>query len=168
MIAPSNVEGSDCRTGFTVTVKRKQSASPLRGANRLAHPVVGERDENPLVSRLESFGSDTAAATADVALAVGVLRQAARDLHTFHSAQHGIERELYLDAYNWIMDDDYSWPYSFLNVCASLEVPAGATRTELLADAPLGTCAYWKRIIARRAKSLGFSLTGAFRTPQAA
>jgi hypothetical protein len=49
-------------------------------------------------------------------LADGVLKQAAQDLRRFHGAVSAIERELYLDAYRWVMSDDFSWPFSFLNV----------------------------------------------------
>jgi hypothetical protein len=53
-------------------------------------------------------------------LAAGALKQAARDLRRFHGAATAIERELYLDAYSWLMSDDCSWPFSFLNVCRLL------------------------------------------------
>ena len=42
-------------------------------------------------------------------LAAGVLKQAAQDLRRFHSAKSTVERKLYLDAYSWVVSDDYSW-----------------------------------------------------------
>lgn len=47
-------------------------------------------------------------------LAHGVLKEAPRDLRRFHGAASRIARELYLDAYRWVMSDDFSWPFSFL------------------------------------------------------
>jgi len=76
-------------------------------------------------------------------LAAGVLKQAAHDLRRFHAATTGVKRELYLDAYSWITADDFSWPYSFMNVCKLLHVCPEAMRTELFADASLGTLGYW-------------------------
>ena len=50
-------------------------------------------------------------------LAAGVLKQAAHELRRFHGATTAVERELYQDAYSWVMSDDSTWPFSFLNVC---------------------------------------------------
>jgi hypothetical protein len=85
------------------------------------------------------------AAAADKSLAAGVLKQAARDLRRFRSATRGLKQELYLDAYSWIMVDDFSWPYSFVNVCRLLDVCPEVIRAELLADASLGWFDYWTR-----------------------
>src|SRR5437762_12026665 len=50
---------------------------------------------------------EPAAATPEKGLAVGVLKQAARDLRRFHSATKGVKRELYLDAFSWITAYDF-------------------------------------------------------------
>jgi hypothetical protein len=76
-------------------------------------------------------------------LAAGVLKQAAYDLRRFYSATTGVRRELYLDAYSWITANDFSWPYSFVNVCKLLHLCPEVIRTELLADASLGRLEYW-------------------------
>src|ERR1700745_2763463 len=44
-------------------------------------------------------------------LAAGVLKQAENDLRRFHRGTSKVERELYLDAYRWMMSDDCSWPF---------------------------------------------------------
>jgi hypothetical protein len=90
-----------------------------------------------------------AAATADKSLAAGVLKQTARDLRRFRSATRGLKQELYLDAYSWIMVDDFSWPYSFVNVCRLLDLCPEVVRTEVLADASLGWFDYWTSRAAR-------------------
>lgn len=71
-------------------------------------------------------------------LAAGVLKQATRDLRRFHGATSKIERELYLDAYGWLMADDANWPFSFLNVCQLLNRRPDDLRGELLCDVSLG------------------------------
>ena len=55
-------------------------------------------------------------------LAAGILKQAAVDLRRFHAATTSVEREFFLDAHRWVTSDDYSWPFSFLNVCQALNL----------------------------------------------
>lgn len=90
----------------------------------------------------------------DKSLAAGVLKQAAHDLRRFRSATTGLKRELYLDAYSWITVNDFSWPYSFVNVCGLLDVCPEITRIELLADASLGWSDYWTRRAGRLSRRL--------------
>jgi hypothetical protein len=86
-------------------------------------------------------------------LAAGVLEQAAQDLRRFHGATTAVERELYLDAYRWVVSDDSSWPFSFLNVCQVLHLAPDILRAEYLADASVGFLTYWSRRCARAARS---------------
>ena len=71
-------------------------------------------------------------------LAASLLNQVERDLRRFHGATTRIERELYFDAYSWIMSDDLSWPFSFLNVCQLLNLIPEDFRQELLDDLSFG------------------------------
>jgi hypothetical protein len=87
-------------------------------------------------------------------LASGILKQAAQDLRRFHGATGALERELYRDAYRWVISDDCSWPFSFLNVCRLLKVAPEILRQELLGDARLGLLGYLGRRCARAARSL--------------
>src|SRR6266404_8537588 len=86
-------------------------------------------------------------------LASGILKQAAQDLRRFHGATSAIERELYLDAYRWVISDDGSWPFSFLNVCQLLNLAPESLRQELLTDASLGLFSYLARRGGRAARS---------------
>jgi len=86
-------------------------------------------------------------------LASGILKQAAQDLRRFHGATSAIERELYLDAYSWVISDDCSWPFSFLNVCQLLNLAPESLRQELLTDASLGLFSYLARRGGRAARS---------------
>ena len=67
-------------------------------------------------------------------LAKGVLRQAAKDLRLFQNAQDRVGRALYMDAYTWVVSDDTSWPYSFVNCCQLLGLPIEFTRSDLFLD----------------------------------
>ena len=78
-------------------------------------------------------------------LAAGILAQARRDLRRFHSSTRKLERELYLDAYDWVLSDDFRWPFSFRNVCQILNLPPETVRHELFRDVSLGMFHYWSR-----------------------
>src|SRR5881275_2488521 len=86
-------------------------------------------------------------------LAAGILKQAGLDLRRFHGATSAIEREFYQDAYRWVVSDDCSWPFSFLNICQMLELAPDILRQELLADASLGLFGYLVRRGGRAARS---------------
>jgi hypothetical protein len=102
------------------------------------------------------------AATPEKGLAAGVLKQAAHDLRRFRAATKGVKRELYLDAYTWITVDDFSWPYSFVNVCKLLDVCPEVVRTEIFADASLGLLDYWTRRAGRVSRRLRASFVRVF------
>ena len=98
----------------------------------------------------EDYISDTS----QRGLASGILKQAAQDLRRFHGATRAVERELYRDAYDWVISDDCSWPFSFLNVCQLLKLVPESLRQDLLDDASLGLFGYLSRRCARTARSL--------------
>ena len=104
-------------------------------------------------------------------LADGILKQAALDLRRFHGATSGVEREFYLDAYRWVVSDDCSWPFSFLNVCQLLNLAPETARKELLGDVSLGAFSYWSRRCRRAARRFKIFLSNIFtneRTPSTA
>jgi hypothetical protein len=100
--------------------------------------------------------------TAEKGQAAGVLKQAAHDERRFHAATTGVKRELYLDAYSWITANDFSWSYSFVNVCKLLDVCPEVIRTELLADASLGSFGYWIKRGGRLSQALRASIIRVF------
>jgi hypothetical protein len=95
-------------------------------------------------------------------LALGVLKQAARDLRRFHSATGGVKQELYLDAYSWVTANDFSWPYSFVNVCKFLNVCPEVVRAEIFADASLSWLAYWTKRAGNVSRRVRASFARAF------
>ena len=107
---------------------------------------------------------DYASGTNQKDLAAGVLKQAAQDLRRFHGATSAIERELYLDAYRWVISDDCSWPFSFLKVCQLLNLAPESLRQELLTDASLGLFSYLARRGGRAARSFQIFFNRIFTT----
>jgi hypothetical protein len=97
-------------------------------------------------------------------LAAGVLKQVTQDLRRFHGATSAIERDLYLDAYSWVISDDCSWPFSFLNVCQLLNLAPESLRQELLTDASLGLFSYLARRGGRAARSFQIFFNRIFTT----
>jgi len=95
-------------------------------------------------------------------LADGILKQAALDLRRFRGATSAVEREFYLDAYRWVMADDYSWPFSFLNVCQVLNLAPETVREEALGDLSLGAFGYWSRRCGRAVRRFKIFLSNIF------
>ena len=95
-------------------------------------------------------------------LAAEILKQAALDLRRFHGATSAVEREFYLDAYRWVISDDCSWPFSFLNVCQVLNLAPETVREDVLGDLSLGAFGYWSRRCGRAARRFQIFLSSAF------
>ena len=95
-------------------------------------------------------------------LAAGILEQATLDLRQFHGATSRLEREFYLDAYRWVTSDDCNWPFSFLNVCQTLNLAPGTVREEVLGDLSLGAFGYWTRRYGRAARKFQMFLSNTF------
>jgi len=95
-------------------------------------------------------------------LAAGILKQAGLDLRRFHGGTSAVEREFYLDAYRWVMSDDCSWPFSFLNVCQALNLAPETVREEVLGDLSLGAFGYWSRRCGRAARRFKICLSNIF------
>ena len=94
----------------------------------------------------------------EVALAKGVLVQAKQDLRRFAAAQDGIGREMYADACSWVTANDFSWPYSFQNVCKALRLSPEFVRAELLPEFQAGWLSRSRRIAEMISSSLRDSL----------
>ena len=106
--------------------------------------------------------------TSQKELAAGILKQAALDLRRFHGATSAVEREFYLDAYRWVISDDCSWPFSFLNVCQVLNLAPETVREEALGDLSLGAFGYWIRRCGRAARRFKIFLSNIFTTERSA
>jgi hypothetical protein len=107
---------------------------------------------------------DYLAETSQKDLAAGVLKQAAQDLRRFHGRTSTVERDLYFDAYSWVVSDDCTWPFSFLNVCQLLNREPVKFREELLGDLSLGIFRQWARRGSRALRRFSDSFTQRFAT----
>ena len=101
-------------------------------------------------------------------LAAGILKQAALDLRRFHGGTSAVEREFYLDAHRWVISDDCSWPFSFLNVCQLLNLAPEAVRGDVLGDLSSGVFGYWTRRCGRAARRFKIFLSSIFTTERSA
>jgi hypothetical protein len=117
-----------------------------------------------IAPRLDRKQSEPDSAGSFRALAKGVLRQAAKDLREFHNAHEAAGRELYRDAYSWVISNDLSWPYSFVNVCEALGLSAEFVRAEFLADARSGWYSHSRLVARRLSTSFKDSVTKLFRS----
>ena len=97
-------------------------------------------------------------------LAAGVLKQVTQDLRRFHRQTSRVERELYYDAYSWVISGDHSWPFSFPNVCRLLNREPEELRQELLGDLVFGPFGQWTRRCSRAIRRFSDSLTQRFAT----
>lgn len=95
-------------------------------------------------------------------MAAGVFKQAKHDLRRFHHAMKPHERELYSDAYSWVMSEDAEWPFSFRNVCQLLHLSPDEARQELLGDLAFGPLGRWTRRCGRTAGRLQTSVSQLF------
>ena len=100
--------------------------------------------------------------TSQKELAAEILKQAAADLRRFHGATSAVEREFYLDAHRWVTSDDCSWPFSFLNVCQTLNLAPETVREDVLGDLSLGAFGYWTRRCGRAARKSQIFLSNIF------
>ena len=73
-----------------------------------------------------------------------------------------IERALYFDAYRWLTVNEYSSPFSFLNVCQLLNLAPDNVRHDMVGDSSLGALGYWARRCLRAAGRLRTSFSHFF------
>src|SRR5262245_24628497 len=93
---------------------------PGRPPSRLGVPAF----ESALASTLD-FSMPRNILGPERALALAVLRRAVFDLRRYDQDQTGgrVPRQ-YKEAYEWVVSDDRTWPYSFLNLCEALSISA--------------------------------------------
>jgi hypothetical protein len=71
------------------------------------------------------------------ALVLAVLWQAIADLQKYRFARRRRHQRLYMEAYEWVASDDRIWPFSFVNLCETLNLSPESLRGELL-DGDIG------------------------------
>ena len=121
----------------------KQPTSRI--SREVMHAFSNAKSDNAHSGHFSVGPAEPPGPTPEKDLALGVLKQAARDLRRFHSATNGVKQELYLDAYSWVTANDFLWPYSFVNVCKLLNVCPEVVRAEIFVDASLSWLDYWTK-----------------------
>lgn len=96
--------------------------------------------------------------TAKRHLAAGILAQARKDLRRFNGATRPVERELYFDAYDWVISDSRLSPFSFRSVCAMLDLSAENIRQEIFRNLSLGAFQYWSHRFGTALRQVHLSL----------
>lgn len=75
---------------------------------------------------------DRFAAPPEKLLAIAVLMTAVEDLVKHRDRRSGDYPRDQRDAERWVRSEDEAWPYSFVNLCAVLNIPADELRAVLL------------------------------------
>jgi hypothetical protein len=65
-------------------------------------------------------------------LMVAVLHEAVADVQRYRSARGREQQKLYLEACEWLLSDDTTWPFSFASLCATLGLSPEGIRDRLL------------------------------------
>jgi hypothetical protein len=139
--------------------RRRRVSSAGRANNSILCPIAVDAGEGLTFRMMKTIQSDETAETisgSHVALARGVLVQAKQDLRRFRGASDRVGREMYRDAHSWIASNDFTWPYSFVNVCQVLGLSPEVQRAELLSETPPD----WYSRSRRMAQTLSSSFRG--------
>lgn len=91
--------------------------------------------EAALPAQFYDIWHKTRAVSPERSLVLSVMWQAVIDLRKFRFARRRQHQRLFMDAYQWVTADDNVWPYSFLNLCQTLNLNPDLLRRELLSDA---------------------------------
>lgn len=70
-------------------------------------------------------------------LLLAMLAQAANDLQRCRLDLRRRSRRIYGEAYRWVMSNDRSHPFSFVNVCEALQLSPVALRQGMIVKAPV-------------------------------
>jgi hypothetical protein len=80
----------------------------------------------------EQFFPASKADTPEIRLMMAILEDAVQIIRSNRTRQHRAVAE----ARRWVLSDDVSWPFSFVNVCEILGLPLGGTREMVLRREP--------------------------------
>src|SRR5687767_11362723 len=69
---------------------------------------------------------------AEQALMLAVLRNAVEDFQEYVHARDAVEKRLFQEAEEWILEKNTDWFFSFENICESLQLEPGYIRQGLL------------------------------------
>jgi hypothetical protein len=119
--------------------KPPRSAQRFYGPPRMwshAAPESVLAPEPALPAQVFHLWHHTCSIAPERALALAVLMQAVMDVQRYQQSGQPHHRALFDAARDWILDDDQSWPFSFLNLCGIFDLAPDQVRSELLTGAP--------------------------------
>ena len=82
--------------------------------------------------QFDSLWRGSAKLTPERSLLLAMLEQAASDLWNFRFRPRRKAQRMYLDAYQWVMSNDRSHPFSFVNICEALKLSPEALRSGMV------------------------------------
>jgi hypothetical protein len=111
-----------------------------RPVNAFGRPQTSSADLGAIADfvhpvQFEDIWSHSRARTSEQRLALAVLERAILDLQKYRYARRRRQQRIYRETYEWVTMDDYTWPFSFLNVCTLLNLSPEGLRRGLLSDA---------------------------------
>jgi hypothetical protein len=90
--------------------------------------------EAALPAQFDDIWHKSRAITPERALALAVLWEAVLDLDKHRFAKRRRQQRLFWEAYDWVTSDDRAWPFSFVNLCDTLNLSVEPVRAQLLAN----------------------------------
>lgn len=90
--------------------------------------------EATLPAQFHDLWYKSRAVSPERALALAVLWETVSDLDRYRFAKRRRGQRLFWEAYRWLMANDRSWPFSFVNLCEAIGLSSEAVREQLLGD----------------------------------
>ena len=82
--------------------------------------------------QFDSIWKGTVQTTPECKLLVAMLVQAANDLKFADRPKNRKAQRIHREAFHWVMSNDRSHPFTFINVCEALKISAQALRAKLV------------------------------------
>lgn len=90
------------------------------------------RSEAVLPIQFDALWHGPTKLTPERSLLLAMLEQAASDLWNFRFRPRRKAQRIYLDAYQWVMSNERSHPFSFVNICEALKLSPAALRAGMI------------------------------------
>jgi hypothetical protein len=99
-----------------------------------ASPVADDRllSDAVLPVQFEEIWHRSHAVSPERSLALAVLWQAFDDLSKHRFATRRRQQRFYIETYRWVASESRDWPFSFVNLCDTLNLDPEAVRDRLL------------------------------------
>jgi hypothetical protein len=122
---------------MTMQSKSARPGQRFLGVPRMwshAAPETLLAPEPALPAQVLHLWHHTCAIAPERALALAVLSQAVTDVQRYQHTGLAHHRAMFDAARDWMLEEDHSWPFSFINLCALFDLTAEQVRDELLTN----------------------------------